>query len=107
MLSIEWYYDGRTELIEAPLKTSNNCIDFYRKVLDSKRLVGILDEKFCPRNDHWNYEKSAFGTNGELLTNLDYFEQAPIEELGNINTIAYIADMDALYFNGVLYYHKK
>ena len=50
----------------------------------------------------WDYKKSAYDENGNLLVPLERTVDIPVSY-----SVAYIGDKDALYVNGTLYYRVK
>ena len=50
----------------------------------------------------WDYRKSAYDENGNLLVSLERTVDIPMEY-----SVAYIGSLDALYVNGNLYFRVK
>ena len=86
--SITLYYDNRfAEGVEDP----ENCR--YRK-----GKIGIIEESWN-NSEGWDASLSAYSADGKLLT-----DQWAVADIAEYISIAYIADLDALYINGELYY---
>ena len=91
------------------LNVKDGNVDLYRKnryYFDEgpqycryrEGLIGIIEEEWCNK-DGW--EGPTFSEDGKLL--VDQYEVADIPQYWSI---AYIADKDALYINGTLYYRQ-
>lgn len=108
VLSNEFYSEWQEgkACFEAHLEVKNGNIDLYRQnpYYDNDRkgcryrpgLIGFVEETW------WNkegWEGRKYGDDGKLL--VDQYEVGGIPEYCSI---AYIADKDALYINGTLYY---
>lgn len=62
--------------------------------------IGFIEENWC-NAEGWEESKSAWNDKGELLV-----DQWQIADIADYISIAYIADLNALYINGDLYYKK-
>lgn len=63
--------------------------------------IGIIEEEW-ENGEEWDNGKSAYDESGNLLV-----DQKPVSVLPSYISIAYIADIDALYIDGILYYRKQ
>ena len=63
--------------------------------------IGIIIEEW-ENGEGWDNGKSAYDESGNLLV-----DQKPVSYMPSYISIAYIADIDALYIEGVLYYRKQ
>lgn len=61
--------------------------------------VGTLTVLYA--KEGWGYKRSAYSGDGKLLT-----DQWEIPDIPNELSIAYLAEENALYIDGVLYYRK-
>ena len=85
VVSIRFFDD---DLFEQPLMEKDGTIELN------------LCQNYWNGGEEWGYEKSAYDESGNLLV-----DQRPRRMADEI-TIAYIADIDALYISGDLYYRK-
>lgn len=101
------YYDTNQSenygkvLFEEEIKTDGDHFKLYSKDVDNARTIGGINLQWRIASEKWPENQSAYDANGNLLT--DLFD-VPYE---SNKSIAYIADLDALYFNGKLYYRQK
>ena len=114
VLSIEYYayWDEEKHLFEDPLLEKQGNIDLYRKnpydgdeaVPSNCRYregpIGIIEEKWLNKED-WGYDKTGYSQDGKLLV-----DQCADEGIPAYISIAYIADLDALYVDGKLYFRQ-
>ena len=95
--------------IEQPLREKGGVIDFYDGNRDDlpnywnryqEGIIGIISDMWWS-GENWAYE-SAYDEYGNLLV-----DQRPFDDgIPRFISIAYIADFDALYISGDLYYRK-
>jgi len=90
-------------LFEEPLETNGDIIKLYQYEEDAANPVysGSIEDGWYIKGD-WDYKKSAYDENGNLLTPLERTVDIPVSY-----SVAYIGDKDALYVNGTLYYRVK
>lgn len=103
-------FDGGTWLFEEQLEETDGHFDLYFK----NRFSDGNDPKDC------RYRKGLIGILEEAWTNEDVYDQSHYDANGNLTvdqqttdgsiaeyiSIAYIANLDALYLQGKLYYRK-
>lgn len=101
VLSVEYHspWDEKKHIIEEPLDEKKGCINLYRDI-NQKVQVGIILAQWYNK-EGWDDSKSAYSEDGKLL--VDQWENDGI--LDDIS-IAYIAEKNALYVEGELYYKK-
>lgn len=101
------YYDANQSenygkvLFEEEIKTEGDHFKLYSKDVDNARTIGGINLQWRIASEKWPENQSAYDANGNLLTDL---YDVPYE---SNKSIAYIADLDALYFDGKLYYRQK
>ena len=90
-------------LFEEPLETNGDIIKLYQYEEDAANPVysGAIEDGWYIKGD-WDYKKSAYDENGNLLVPLERTVDIPVSY-----SVAYIGDKDALYVNGTLYYRVK
>ena len=108
-------------LFEEQLEVSNGNLKLYmipqyskgtsREASYKHSLVGMVTDKWRA-NDSWDSNKSSYDPKGNLLTDQIQVSCGLLYEnyedgWTDYCSIAYIADLDALYFNGKLYYRQK
>lgn len=107
VLSMRSYYNAFWEL---PLREKQGIIELYQISGFSENPndcryregpIGIIEEEW-ENGEEWDNDKSAYDKSGNLLV-----DQKPVSYLPSYISIAYIADIDALYINGFLYYRKQ
>ena len=116
VLSVEKvsFYDGNKYLFEEQLNEKKGYFAFYSgnsgyagEIVDPSDInyregqIGYLEEGWYNK-EGWDSHKTAYNDDGKLL--VDQWEADGIPD--NIS-IAYIADEDALYIDGVLYYRSN
>ncbi len=112
VLSLEFIFPWMEEKgrVEIKLNVKDGNIDFYHEnrycssddpadCRYRKGLIGFLEEEWVNK-DGW--EGAAFSEDGKLLVD-QYSVDGSIPEY---YSIAYIADQDAIYWNGTLYYRQ-
>ena len=100
VLSAEVLDYGQKYLFEEQLDESHGFIKIYRKpFIGQELLIGQLYENWTDA-DGWG-NRSAYSADGKLLT-----DQWEIVDIPNEISIAYLAEENALYINGDLYYKK-
>ena len=104
ILSVELInsWDGDKYLYEVELDESKGYFKLYQKknVIDHEVIIGNIVGMWGTAGG-WDNKKSAYSEDGKLLTDLWEIDGIP-DEL----SIAYLADENALYINGDLYYRK-
>ena len=90
-------------LFEEPLETEGDIIKLYQTGDDPANPTyhGSMEDGWYIKGD-WDYKKSAYDENGNLLVSLERTVDIPMEY-----SVAYIGSLDALYVNGNLYYRVK
>ena len=90
-------------LFEEPLETEGDIIKLYQTGDDPANPTyrGSIEDGWYNKGD-WDYRKSAYDENGNLLVSLERTVDIPME-----HSVAYIGSLDALYVNGNLYYRVK
>ena len=115
VLSVEYIspYNNEKYLFEEQLGEKRGSIELYCKnrfAGDStdptncryrEGLIGLIEETWANK-DGWDYKKTAYSEDGKLLV-----DQWEISDIPDYISIAYIADLDALYVNGQLYYRSN
>ena len=104
VLSIEINWNGNKYLFEEPLDESQGYVKLYFKPFIGQDLqVGKLEERWINKKgwDDDDNNKTAYSEDGKLLT-----DQWEVADLGVELSIAYLADENALYINGDLYYRQ-
>ena len=105
VLSVEYSSkgDGEISWFEVPLDESHGYIKLYGKhnLFEHEVLIGKLYESWVS-NVEWGYNRSAYSDDGKLLT-----DQWRVDGFPNELSIAYLAEENALYIDGVLYYRKQ
>ena len=94
--------DGEKYPFEIQLDESQGHIKLYDKtsVAGQEVLIGRLEASWT-NEEGWDYKKSAYSEDGKLLA-----DQWEIDGIPDELSIAYLAEEDALYINGELYYRK-
>lgn len=104
VLSAEWLtsWDNSKILFEEQLNEKLGNIELYceNKYRQYDNLIGFVEEYWCNK-DGWDYTKSAYDKDGKLLV-----DQWEVDGIPEYISIAYIAEEDALYINGTLYYKE-
>lgn len=104
VLSVEYNSerDGVISWFEEPLDESHGFIRLYRKHnrFDQEVQIGRLEESWINK-EGWGDNRSAYSEDGKLLT-----DQWGIPGIPNELSIAYLAEENALYIDGVLYYRR-
>lgn len=104
VLSIEYSSkgDGVIFWLEEPLDERRGFFKLYRKHnrFGQEVLIGNLEESWTNK-EGWGYKRSAYSGDGKLLT-----DQWGIPDIPGELSIAYLAEENALYIDGVLYYRK-
>lgn len=93
---------GEKYPFEIQLDESQGYFKLYNKtsVLGKEVLIGKLEASW--RNEEgWDYKKSAYSADGKLLA-----DQWEIDGIPDELSIAYLAEENALYINGDIYYRK-
>lgn len=95
--------DNGKYLFEEQLNEKKGNIELYRenKYRGYDLLIGFIEESWYNK-EGWDYKKSAYDKDGNLL--VDQWEADGIPEY---ISIAYISEEDALYINGTLYYKRS
>lgn len=90
-------------LFEEPLETEGNIIKLYLTGDDPANPTyrGQIEDGWYNKGD-WDYRKSAYDENGNLLVSQERTVDIPVE-----HSVAYIGSLDALYVDGTLYYRVK
>ena len=104
IFSAEYTYgpgSSKDYLFEEQIEIEGDHFKLYYKDWDNVRTVGSIDDTWVSNDDNWPNNRSTYDANGNLLTDLTE------EPFDYYKSIAYIADLDALYFNGKLYYRQK
>ena len=103
-------WTDETQKWETPINTKDGYIDMYQNNRYSfgedtedcryrEGLIGIVEEEWVNKE---GWEEAAYSDDGKLLVD-QYSIDGSIPEYFSV---AYIADKDALYFNGTLYYRQ-
>lgn len=114
VLSMEFrsYWDGKIYLFEEQLNEKQGCINLYsdndtyysgedkNDCRYREEPIGYVEEHWCNK-EGWDEYKSAYSEDGKLLV-----DQWEVSDIPASHSIAYIADEDALYIEGNLYYRK-
>ena len=107
VLSMRSYNNAFWEL---PLREKEGIIELYQRSGFSENPdncryregpIGIIEEEW-ENGEEWDNSKSAYDESGNLLV-----DQKPVSVLPSYISIAYIADIDALYISGVLYFRRQ
>ena len=107
VLSMRSYNNAFWEL---PLREKQGIIELYQRSGFSlnpdncryrEEPIGIIEEEW-ENGEEWDNSKSAYDESGNLLV-----DQKPLSILPSTISIAYIAEIDALYIDGVLYHRKQ
>lgn len=115
VLSVEFIspYNNEKGFFEEQLEEKQGCIELYCKNRfagegsDStdcryrEGLIGFIEEIWLPR-EGWGYDKTSYDENGKLLV-----DQWEADGISDYISIAYIAELDALYVDGRLYYRNS
>lgn len=115
VLSVEYVspYNNEKKLFEEQLEEKQGSIELYCKNrfagdgIDStdcrfrKGLIGFVEESWYNK-EGWGYDKTAYDGDGNLLV-----DQWEVDGIADYISIAYIADLNALYVNGQLYYRNN
>lgn len=90
-------------LFEEPLETDGDIIKLYQTEGDpvNPTYRGRIEDGWYNKGD-WDYKKSAYDENGNLLVPQERTVDIPME-----HSVAYIGSLDALYVDGILYYRVK
>ena len=90
-------------LFEEPLETQGDIIKLYSYEEDAANPTysGAIEDGWYVKGD-WDYRKSAYDENGNLLVPLERTVDIPVT-----HSVAYIGSLDALYVDGNLYYRVK
>ena len=98
---------------ELPLREKQRIIELYQRETKygsnedpnycryREGPIGIIEDEW-DNEDGWDNGKSAYDESGNLLV-----DQKPFLYLPSYISIAYIADIDAIYIDGVMYYRKQ
>jgi hypothetical protein len=104
VLSVEYIsrWDGQKYLYEQQLDESKGYFKLYEKQQDlgDNVIIGNISSIWT-NEEGWDYRKSAYNEEGKLLA-----DQWEIDGISDNYSIAYLADENAIYFNGTLYYRK-
>ena len=105
VLSVESvaFYDGEKHLFEEQLEEVRGSIKLYSNDPYSERetLIGSIEEHWLPK-EGWDYDKTSYSDDGKLLV-----DQWEVDGIPDGVSIAYIAELNALYVNGQLYYRDN
>ena len=115
VLSVEYVspYNNEKTLFEEQLEEKQGSIVLYSKNrfagdgIDStncrfrKGLIGFVEESWYNK-EGWGYDKTAYDGDGNLLV-----DQWEVDGIPDYISIAYIAELDALYVDGRLYYRNS
>lgn len=95
-------WDGEHYLFEIQLDESQGYIKLYDKISVSGQevMIGKLVASWT-NEEGWDYKKSAYSADGKLLA-----DQWEIDGIPDELSIAYLAEENALYIEGDLYYRK-
>ena len=96
-------WDNSKYLFEEQLNEKSGYIELYceNKYRQLDHPIGFIEESWCNR-EGYDFKKSAYDKDGKLLV-----DQWEIDGIPDYISIAYIADEDALYINGILYYLRE
>ena len=108
VLSVEFIspFDNKKYLFEEQLEEKQGCIGIYCKNkydVDGtdpsyyryrKGLIGFIEEKWYNK-EGWDCDKTAYSEDGKLLV-----DQWEVDGIPGYISVAYIADLDALYVGG-------
>lgn len=100
---------GEKFLFEEQLDEKFGCVDLYNGYSgywangEGKDPTGSIIENWCNNYGEWDDNKTAYNEFGELLVDQCMYDGPGPEGI----SVAYIAELDALYVNGLLYYKKK
>lgn len=111
VLSVELinFFNNKKYIFEEQLEEKRGSLRFYvdyggedpNNCRYRECPIGLIEEEWCNK-EGWDANKSAYDADGKLL--VDQWESSDIpDEI----SIAYIADLDALYINGILYYRTN
>lgn len=115
VLSVECInrYTDEKYFFEEQLEEKRGSIELYRRNpyadinTDSddcryrEGMIGIIEESWNNK-DGWDYKQTAYSKDGKLLV-----DQWEIDGIPDYISIAYIADLNALYVDGQLYYRSN
>lgn len=95
-----WPWDNSKHLFEEQLDEKLGNIKLYSENIYRQydHLIGFVEESW-DNKEGWDYNKSAYDTDGNLLV-----DQWKVDGIPDYISIAYIEEEDALYINGILYY---
>ena len=107
-------YDPEGFFFEEPLEVEDDNIKLYVDGAEIRYVsvddpdyvryrpykMGFLEEQWT-KPDDYDYDKSAYDLDGNLVTDL-----MRVVDIPTYLSIAYIGDKDALYINGTLYYRQ-
>ena len=106
VLSVEYVdsYDGEKHLFEEQLEEARGSIKLYSNIPYSEREtpIGLIIDHWYPK-EGWGYEKTSYSDDGKLLVDQWEADDGIPDEI----SIAYIAELNALYVNGQLYYRDN
>lgn len=96
-------WDDSKYLFEEQLNEKSGYIELYceNKYRQPNHLIGFVEESWYNK-EGYDSKKSAYDKDGKLLV-----DQWEIDGIPDYISIAYIADEDALYINGILYYLRE
>lgn len=103
VLSVELISSGEKYLFEEQLEERQGYLRLYIKpLLNNELLIGNLDDYWLNAEGWERNMKSAYNSEGYLLV-----DQWAIDGIPNEISIAYLAEENALYIDGDLYYRKE
>lgn len=93
-------WDNSKNLFEEQLNEKMGNIELYceNTYRQYDHLIGFVEESWYNK-EGYGFEKSAYDKDGKMLV-----DQWEVDGIPDYISIAYIADMNALYINGTLYY---
>lgn len=93
-------WDNSKNLFEEQLNEKQGNIELYceNTYREYDHLIGFVEEGWYNK-EGWGFKKSAYDKDGNLLV-----DQWEVDGIPEYISIAYIAEEDALYINGTLYY---
>jgi len=105
VLSAEYLssWDNSKILFEEQLNEKLGNIELYceNNYRQYDHLIGFIEDSWCNK-DGYGFEKSAYDKDGKMLV-----DQWEVDGIPDYISIAYIAEENALYINGTLYYKRS
>lgn len=106
VLQLKSKFEGKDRFEEIPLTEQEGFIKLYNdeRYPDDSSIIGIRSGDWHPKDLDFSYSYSSYSEDGKLLYDQVYSRDEIDDRWMNI---AYIASIDALYIDGILYYRKK